>query len=137
MALSVPDWAMYAAAKWRERLMLDHWTIVLQLSDAPNGDEGARGLADLAPDYYHVTITLRADIADEGADRAMWERIILHEILHAATGCMAYFVDETLIGELAPGARQLAMKAFRSHYEPMVDSLARSLVKLAPVLTDE
>lgn len=130
MADNVPEWASRYIRTWWERLLLHEWAIHVRLSPHPDedGSGGTKAVVALFPDIRRANLEIRDDITADPDEE--WQLTIIHELLHIRLGQMTNHVQETLLAELPPAARESHDRVFRSLVEPAVDLLAHTLREL-------
>lgn len=125
----VPEWVKEEIAKWQGILRLDGWEIkpsVKQFDGCPVA------YAKVLPDVWMVEIVFDENVPDtiEGDIEGEWRKTIIHELVHVLTARIHYFVEDDVLTQLSPQARDIAVAMFRRELEPVVERVARVLYEI-------
>lgn len=122
----VAGWIIAYVQAWKERLDIDHWRVGIQVLTVVNKNPDCLGLCECEPLLRQAMVSLRSDIEETGP----WKRVIIHELVHVWMNPIDQAVQQ-IIDQLPKPVRKLAHRIFRAAKEPLVETLARTLYRLA------
>jgi len=128
---NVPKWAMDYINEWRDILYLYEWRLRVNLT--PHPDEDASGCTKASvrvwPGPIIAEIEIRDDIPESPTPDELkeWQITLIHELLHIRLGRITDMVDNHLITELVPAARDMMGKVFEREVEPIIEIMAHVL----------
>lgn len=122
--LDVPETLDKLVTEWRSKLLLENWKINTRMSLTVNGNENVYASCQVHSNYNQIWLTFRPDFK---GDEDEWQRIVIHELLHAAMGRIDQFVETVLMNQLPDGEKKLASAAYVNLIEAYTEQMARAI----------
>lgn len=136
--MKTPQWITDYIAYWKPTLYLQEWTITTEVVDKPGDIEDAYCHVVTEADYLRAKIQFASFVPEKitsGAidhyDKSMWERYILHELIHIRTANVVDFARDTFSRGFSTGEYVLLDERLRVETERMTTMLTEVMFQLS------
>jgi hypothetical protein len=116
---NVPEWIGDYVQHLRDRLLLNHWEVNVQIERVIQNDPAIEGLCHVESRYNRATVTVRSDCEDT----AYWRSVIRHEMIELTMAHMTSFVEERIACDFDEMQSRLILNTYNDYKERCIETL--------------